>query len=98
MTKADIISKTLKEINLTPAAQESYDDEADYEEDVIKTLETRLPDGDIKTCEDFKHLNVKCCETCHEFYPQYDMSVFELRWKSLGVRCRQVGVPRLIAP
>ncbi len=51
MTKADIISKTLKEMNLALPAQESYSDEPDYEEDVIETLESRLADGDIKTCD-----------------------------------------------
>ncbi len=28
--------------------------------------------------QDFKDLNVECCETCHEFYPHYDMSLIEL--------------------
>lgn len=78
MLKAEIISKTLNGMNLALPAQESYSDEPEYEEDVIKTLETRLPDVDIKTCQDFKHLNVECCETCHEFYPHYDMSLIEL--------------------
>jgi hypothetical protein len=78
MLKAEIISKTLNDMNRALPAQESYSEEPDYEEDVIETLESRLPDGDIKTCEDFKHLNVVCCETCHEFYPHYEMSVVEL--------------------
>jgi hypothetical protein len=42
-------------------------------------LQDVLPDGmDIKVCEDFKHLNVECCKTCHEFYPHYDMSLIDL--------------------
>ena len=69
MLKAEIISKTLNDMNLALPAQESYSEELDYEEDVIKTLESRLPDGDIKICDDFKDLEVECCETCHEFYP-----------------------------
>lgn len=39
----------------------------------------RLPDGvEIKTCEGFKHLGVECCDTCHNFYPHYEMSVIDL--------------------
>jgi hypothetical protein len=37
-----------------------------------------LPDGDIKTCEDFRRLDVVYCETCHHFYPHYEMSVIDL--------------------
>jgi hypothetical protein len=41
-------------------------------------LQKRLPDTDIKTCEDFRHLNVTCCNTCHTFYPHYEMSLIDL--------------------
>jgi len=41
-------------------------------------LQDLLPaDVDIKTCEDFRHLNVACCATCHD-YPHYDMSLIDL--------------------
>ena len=40
-----------------------FGDEQDEEEFVTSVLQDRLPDGDIKTCEDFQHLNVKCCNT-----------------------------------
>lgn len=33
---------------------------------------------EIKTCEDFRHLNVECCETCHNFYAHYEMKVIQL--------------------
>ncbi|SRR6266571_2172736 len=71
MTKAQIISKTLREIKPAPEPADS--------EIFVAELQRRLPDGtDIKTCEDFRHLNVECCETCHNFYPHYDMKVIEL--------------------
>jgi hypothetical protein len=80
MTKAEIISKTLREIRPMPPENEPpYSDEPDYEEIVIAGLRGRLPEGvDIKTCEDFKHLGVECCETCHKFYPHYEMKLIEL--------------------
>jgi len=42
-------------------------------------LQDSLPANlDIRTCEDFRHLNVECCETCHNFYPHYEMSLVDL--------------------
>lgn len=73
MTKSDIIEKTLKEIG--PRLEEH---EEPYREIVIAELRERLPDTDIKTCEDFRHLNVACCDTCHTFYPHYEMSLIDL--------------------
>ena len=68
MTKAEIISKTLAESRCPD----------DYRQGVIDELQKRLHDVDIKTCEDFRHLNVECCETCPNFYPHYEMSVIDL--------------------
>ena len=79
MTKAEIISKTLREMEPSPPENEPpYSDEPDYEETVVTELNQRLPDTDIKTCEDFRHLNVQCCEICHECYPHYEMSLIDL--------------------
>ncbi len=78
MLKADIISKTLSEMNYEPPPENSYSEEPDYDEIVIEELNRRLPEGEVRTCDDFKDLNVECCEPCHEFYPQYDMSLIEL--------------------
>jgi hypothetical protein len=65
------MAKTLGAMNLN--------DEPDYQAIVIAELNRRLPDGvKIKTCEDFRHLNVECCDTCHNFYPHYEMRVIEL--------------------
>jgi len=62
MRKAEIIERTSKAMKRTPSEQSS--DELDYGEIVIGELQRRLPEGvDMKTCEDFRHLNVECCET-----------------------------------
>ena len=71
VTKNEIIEKTLKEIS--PSIEES---EELYS--VMAELQDRLPETDIKTCEDFRHLNVTCCDTCHTFYPHYEMSLIDL--------------------
>ncbi len=55
-----------------------YDDSVDEDEVIIAELDSRLPDTDLKTCSDFAHLSVNCCETCHKFYPEYEMSVIRL--------------------
>jgi hypothetical protein len=71
VTKAEIIARTVGSMNLN--------DEPEYRESVIAELDRKLPDGvEIKTCEDFRHLNVKCCDTCHNFYPHYEMRVIDL--------------------
>jgi hypothetical protein len=71
VTKAEIIAETLRAAKL--------DDEPDYQPIVIAELQRKLPEGvEIKTCEDFKHLNVECCDTCHNFYPHYEMRLIEL--------------------
>src|ERR1035441_382876 len=69
MTKQEIIETTLKAMGWSPEENET----------VIIELEWRLPDNlDIKTCDDFKHFNVECCDTCHTFYAHYDMYLIDL--------------------
>jgi hypothetical protein len=69
MTRNEIIEKTLRDMELTPPKRETpFSDEPDEEEFIISVLQDRLPSGvDIRTCEDFRHLKVECCETCHNF-------------------------------
>ena len=78
MNKADIISKTLRDMRAISLQAEPPFDEPDEEEFVVSVLQDALPEGDIRTCEDFPHLNARCCETCHHLYPHYDMSLIEL--------------------
>jgi hypothetical protein len=62
MDKAGIIEKTLREIGQFAPANEPYGDEPDEAAFIISVLRDVLPDGaDIRTCEDFRHLNVRCC-------------------------------------
>jgi hypothetical protein len=82
MTKSEIIEITLRALHqdqgLLAAEEPGCDSLEDYEDVVIATLEERLPEGNIQMCEDFKGLNVKCCQTCHSFYPHFEMSVVDL--------------------
>jgi len=78
MTKNEIIDKTLTEIRPKFAERkEPHSDGSDWDEIVIAELQDRLPERDIKTCEDLRHLRIECCETCHNFYPHYDMNVID---------------------
>jgi hypothetical protein len=79
VTKNEVIEKTLNEIGPHLEEHEQpYSERLDWEEIVIAELQVRLPDTEIKTCEDFRHLHVTCCDTCHTFYPQYEMSLIDL--------------------
>ena len=73
MTKAEIIAKTIRDMAQKYGPDEEYEAEV-----IIPTLNDRVPEGDSKTCENFTHLNVGCCETCHTFYAHYEMDVVEL--------------------
>ncbi len=91
MTKDEIIAKTLRELKLMPLENQppSGNDQEliDY---VTAELQGKLPDGvDIKTCEDFKHFNVECCETCHQL-PDTEMYVIDLRDGGKAWVCDQV--------
>jgi hypothetical protein len=80
VTKSQIIERTLRAMKLIPLENEPPSSE-EHEEAIFITsvLHDRLPEGvDIKTCEDFRHLNVECCDTCHNFYPHYEMKVIKL--------------------
>jgi hypothetical protein len=68
LTKWEVIDKTLNEMN--PAE--------DYAEVVISELKSKLPDREFATCEDIVRTGVLCCDTCHRFYPHYDMYLMHL--------------------
>ncbi len=78
--KPALLSKTTTLMNLTPSEplceeQEDQDEEAF----IISVMQDVLPDGvDIRTCEHFRHLNVECCDICHNFYPHYEMKLIRL--------------------
>ena len=76
MTKQEIIDLTLQQVEYrrysTPEGIEAND------AIVIAELNKRLPESEIKTCGDFKYLNVECCEICHTCYPHYEMHMESL--------------------
>src|ERR1700733_9043165 len=49
----------------------TLDHEPDYPTIVVSEIQPRLPEGvESKTCDDVRDLNVECCETGHNSYPQ----------------------------
>jgi hypothetical protein len=83
MTTSEIIEGVLKDLR-TQAKKSgtSFGDEVDYETEIISVLEASLKGVEkgtnIRTCEDFRHLNVRCCETCHTFDQHYEMSLIDI--------------------
>ena len=73
MNKAEIIGKTLTEMNRRMVNQPPFADEED-QAFIISVLQEVIPDGDIKTCDDFENLNADCCQICHA-NPHYEMSI-----------------------
>jgi hypothetical protein len=82
MTKSEIVERTLSQISyrVNPPPEEIADCVGieGYDDFVIATLNELLPSGNIKTCEDFQGLGVKCCHTCHTCYPDYHMKLVNL--------------------
>jgi hypothetical protein len=82
MTRDQIISATLGAMRRQDgllAAKQSGDGSLDeYEAVVLAALAKRVPEGDISTCEDLRHLGVECCNICHTFYPHYEMYLEDL--------------------
>jgi hypothetical protein len=80
MTREEIIGKTLREMSLFSSSeqgsQSSYN--AGHLSTVIAELRRRLPDGNIKTCGAFRHLDAGCCGSCHTSRPHYSMNLIEL--------------------
>ena len=91
MTKNELIEKTLKEIGPRLKEHEDpYGEAPTCAEIVIAELQERLPGMDIKTCEDFRHLGVTCCHTCHTFYPHDEMSLIDALDGAKAWVCDQV--------
>lgn len=77
MTKDEIIALTLQQMGPDPG----------YEHVVIGELQKKLPEREIKTCADFRHLKIECCDSCHTAYPHYDMYLIALADGSLAWVC-----------
>ena len=92
MTKNEIIVKTLRDLGLprSPKHEVPFSNDLDGQEIVVAELQSILLDADIKTCKDFAHLSAACCETCHHFYPHYDMILISLPGGEQGWVCCSV--------
>ena len=78
MTKAEILSKMLSDMAGVPfQTQPSFRHEPDEEDFFIPVLRDVLPEVDISTCEDFRHLKVECRRTGHD-YQHYESSILDL--------------------
>lgn len=94
MTKQELIKMTLKAMrnarhSIAPEEYGSQDTEGD-DSGALSILTERLPEGDIKTCQDTS-TGVECCDTCHTFIPHYEMYLEtlptgELAWICCSVR------------
>jgi len=81
MTKNEVVEKTLKDMGpLEPAGEEI----------AFAELQRRLPDSEINTCDDFKHLNTECCESCHTFEAHFEMKLLDLPDGSKAWVCHPV--------
>jgi hypothetical protein len=80
LTRFEIIDKTLREMGMPLPSEKSVltKNEAAHLSTVIARLRCRLPEGNIKTCGAFKHLNAGCCAPCHTSRPHTDMNLIEL--------------------
>jgi hypothetical protein len=93
MTKSEIIELTLKQMSYEESppldATADYLGHEGYDDVVIAILRERLPQGDIKTCDDLEYLDVECCGSCHD-YPHYEFSLETLPDSSKAWICCSV--------
>jgi hypothetical protein len=77
MTKVQVIEKTLSDMGRHWSWGDSSrpGGDAGYLAAVVAELGRRLPDGVLKTCGSFRHLNAACCNICHTFYPHHRMKL-----------------------
>jgi hypothetical protein len=80
MTKEQFIEKALTEVGLILVSEPDpkIGEKAKQIRIVTYELQRKLPDTEIKTCEDFKHVNVTCRDACHKSRPHYDMKLIDL--------------------
>lgn len=83
MTRSEIIALAVERMGVednsphADAADLMYIE--DFVDNVIAALAQQLPDGEIQTCEDFRHLGIACCYASHNSYcPHVDMTLVTL--------------------
>ena len=101
MNRDQIIAKTIvdmrhhedPDVDHEPGSDDAA---AEYDRDVfIPEMLKRLPEGEITTCDELG-LTDKCCDSCHAYYPHYDMEVVELSDHRTGWIC--CAVRRFLVP
>ena len=90
MTKGEIIESVLKEVE-----GRLLEDDESYEEAAVRHLEATLggedPSTNIRTCDDFGHLNVECCDICHIFSLPFEMELKNLEGGGNAWICCALG-------
>jgi hypothetical protein len=101
MNRDQIIAKTIVDMchheNLEEDCEPGSDNAAAaYDSDVVvPEMLKRLPEGEITTCAELG-LTDKCCDSCHAYYPHYDMEVVQLSDGRAGWIC--CAVRRFLFP
>jgi hypothetical protein len=93
MAKAEIISKIVNDEATSrskrPGASADYSPYSEGE--IVASLQASLkkvfPHEPVRTCEDFSHFRVECCETCHHFDPQFEMAIVDIETGGLAWIC-----------
>jgi hypothetical protein len=92
LTKTEIIARTLRDLRpIWAQGGITISAEPEDEEFVAFVLRDVLPEEvDILSCEDFQHLHLPCCDTCHNFYPHDNMSLIVLPDGSKAWVCDEI--------
>jgi len=101
MTRSEVIERGLEEFrNESEQTGVAARDDPDYEKVVAaameKSLQTLEPATHIRTCVNFGHLNIDCCECCHGLYQHYELSLIGLESGGSAWIC--CGIDRALNP
>jgi hypothetical protein len=84
LSKTEIISKLVNDAACIRCASDDVpgDGERYNEAEIVAILQVSLKnaslDEQVRTCEDFSHIDVECCATCHNFHPHYEMALIDI--------------------
>lgn len=78
----DIVAAYRAEVEKEASESFVSADATEYEDIIRTTLTSKLaalrPDERVRTCEDFNHLGIACCDSCHTGYPHFELELTEL--------------------
>lgn len=58
---------------------------------LLGKLASLRADEKVRTCEDFGHLGIACCDSCHMGYPHYELDLIELERGGCAWICCALG-------